>query len=228
MSAAAPTAVRYRRPRRARGRARDRRSPARRAVGAHASGHEKRPHLDDDATLKVIEELRLAATTLGDKYETRLHEVTSSRDAAVARTGELAAALSEERGLAAECDARVAALEDSLDQQAQDHATEMQQREHQLRLDADEALQRGVQLAAEQAATARDAHWERRWEVAAAEQAAKNGELVRRLHSSVKERNEAVAQVRDALRAARAAQQAVDEVSIGPSEDAAAELAKAT
>ena len=82
----------------------------------------------------------------------------------------------------------------------------MQQREHQLRLDADEALQRGVQLAAEQAATARDAHWERRWEVAAAEQAAKNGELVRRLHVSVKERNEAVAQVRDALRAARAAQ----------------------
>ena len=50
------------------------------------------PHLDDDATLKVIEELRLAATALGDKYETRLHEVTSSRDAAVARTGELAAA----------------------------------------------------------------------------------------------------------------------------------------
>ena len=186
------------------------------------------PHLDDDATLKVIEELRLAATALGDKYETRLHEVTSSRDAAVARTGELAAALSEERGLAAE-------------------ATRASRRSRILSINKRRTTPRRCSSAStscastrtrrssaacnsrpSKAATARDAHWERRWEVAAAEQAAKNGELVRRLHSSVKERNEAVAQVRDALRAARAAQQAVDEVSIGPSEDVAAELAKAT
>ena len=159
-----------------------------------------------DACAKVLEDLKSETAARCDDQVKRLQEVRTARDAAVA-------SVAHERGL-------LAAAADA-------HALELQRREHQLRLDADHALQRGVQLAAEQAATEQNAHWERRWEVAAAEQAARTGELARRLHASVRERNEAVEQVRAALRAARAAQRAVEGVAVAPA-DAAAELARAT
>jgi len=159
-----------------------------------------------DACAKVLEDLKSETAARCDDQAKRLQEVLTARDAAVA-------SVAHERGLLAAA--------------AEAHALELQRREHQLRMDADHALQRGVQLAAEQASTERNAHWERRWEVAAAEQAARTGELVRRLHASVQERNEAVEQVRAALRAARAAQRAVEGVAVAPA-DAAAELARAT